>query len=553
MEDLTGKKGLNLISKILVVALIPIFVMVLLSGYAIKSTAEKTAQRMALSQLKTAVCGVEKALSTGDAEGRQSFLEQFAERAQVEAAVFANDAVKVSGVRDASGNYTSNIQLDDAVKSVLEKEGSYFATNVKMGDNIYYGYFQTIAFSDAKVVAFAGLEHSYVSSLYRTRMRINILLIVGIAGFAGILIALVMRKIVYAIGGTIRNLDKVAEGELNFEMSHKLIERSDEVGNIARNVHTLMTNLAKTITNIYRATDTLNNFSGKFRDSFENIENSISNVNVAIDEIANGATNQAQETQKVNEQINRMGDAITATTRNTDSLMKTTGEMKAANEQMNQTLDALVTMNGRTMQSVNEVNEQTDITNKSAMEIRGVIEFINEVADQTSLLSLNASIEAARAGEQGRGFAVVADEVRVLADQTMESTERIGAIVETLIHNSNMSVKTMQSVLSEITNQSKLLNETRDVFDRLDHEITTVAGAVGSISGEVDSINDTKNGVLGSLDNLSAIAQQNAASTQETAASMEELSEIVQQCNADAQQLVGIADDINGNVQKFKI
>ncbi len=553
MEDLAGKKGLNLISKILVVALIPIFVMVLLSGYAIKSTAEKTAQRMALSQLKTAVCGVEKALSTGDAEGRQSFLEQFAERAQVEAAVFANGVVKVSGVRDASGNYTSNIQLDDAVKSVLEKEDSYFATNVKMGDNIYYGYFQTIAFSDAKVVAFAGLEHSYVSSLYRTRMRVNILLIVGIAGFAGILIALVMRKIVYAIGGTIRNLDKVAEGELNFEMSHKLIERSDEVGNIARNVHTLMTNLAKTITNIYRATDTLNNFSGKFRDSFENIENSISNVNVAIDEIANGATNQAQETQKVNEQINRMGDAITATTRNTDSLMKTTGEMKAANEQMNQTLDALVTMYGRTMQSVNEVNEQTDITNKSAMEIRGVIEFINEVADQTSLLSLNASIEAARAGEQGRGFAVVADEVRVLADQTMESTERIGAIVETLIHNSNMSVKTMQSVLSEITNQSKLLNETRDVFDRLDHEITTVAGAVGSISGEVDSINDTKNGVLGSLDNLSAIAQQNAASTQETAASMEELSEIVQQCNADAQQLVGIADDINGNVQKFKI
>ncbi len=553
MEDLTGKKGLNLISKILVVALIPIVVMVLLSGYAIKSTAEKTAQRMALSQLKTAVCGVEKALSTGDAEGRQSFLEQFAERAQVEAAVFANGAVKVSGVRDASGNYTSNLKLDEAVKSQLTKEGSYFATNVRMGDKKYYGYFQTIPFSDAEVVAFAGLETSYVASLYRTRMQVNILIIVVIAGVAGILIALVMRKIVLAISGTIRNLDKVADGELNFEMSRKLVERSDEIGNIARNVHTLMANLAKTVTNIYRATDTLNNFSGKFSDNFANIENSISNVNIAIDEIANGATNQAQETQKVNDQMSRMGDAITATTRNTDSLMKTTDEMKAANEQMNQTLDALVTMNDRTMQSVNEVNEQTDITNKSAMEIRGVIEFINEVADQTSLLSLNASIEAARAGEQGRGFAVVADEVRVLADQTMESTERIGAIVETLIHNSNMSVKTMQSVLSEITNQSKLLNETRDVFDRLDHEITAVAGAVGSISGEVDSINDTKNGVLGSLDSLSAIAQQNAASTQETAASMEELSEIVQECNTDAQQLVGIADDINGNVQKFKI
>lgn len=553
MEATKGKKGLKLIGKIMFVALIPIFIIVVFSGIAIRSTSEMVAGKFAQSQLKTAVYGLEEVLMADDDVDKQSFLEQFAEHTNVEAALFYDGAVTASSVKDVSGVCTKDVGLSDKAKNEVMSDGSYYADNVMIGGKKYYGYYERFYDDGTELMMFVGVSASYVSGLYSRRMNINIAVMIVIAAIAAIAIAIVMKKIVQAISGTISNLDKVADGELNFEVSRKLVERSDEIGNIARNVHTLMTNLAKTVTNIYRSTDTLNNFSGKFRDNFRNIEGSISNVNVAIEEIANGATNQAQETQNVNTQIGRMGDAITTTTKNVDSLMHSTEEMKAVNAQMNQTLETLVTMNARTMQSVNEVHEQTDITNQSAMEIRGVIEFIGEVADQTSLLSLNASIEAARAGEQGKGFAVVADEVRNLADQTMESTERIAAIVEKLIHNSNKSVETMQAVLSEITEQNKRLLETREVFGKLDHEITTVAGAVNGISSEVESINNTKNGVLSSLDSLSAIAQQNAASTQETSASMEELSEIVQECNTDAQQLVGIADDINSNVQKFKI
>lgn len=562
MEMVDKKKGMNLIGKILIVAMIPMIVIVFFATLAIRAVATNVPEEIAESQLKTAVYGLDSILSDRNASGKeeasgsnQDFLKDFYEHTNVQAAVFMDGQVIASSVTDNAGNVVTDISVSDKVRQELGKSGYYFSTGEKVGGKGYIAYYELIDNKgmDQEIILFTGISASYIKSLYKRTMNNNVLFMIALVVVSGIVLAFAVSKIVKAIGGMIANLDRVADGELNFEISRKLVERSDEVGNIARNLHTLMKNLAGTVTNIYQSTDTLSQFSGRFRDNFNNIETAITNVNIAVEDIANSATNQAQETQNVNDQIGIMGNAITATTKNVDALMQSTEGMKDVNRQMDETLDELVSMNKRTTASVNEVHEQTNITNRSAMEIQSVIELITEIASQTNLLSLNASIEAARAGEQGRGFAVVADEVRDLADQSRESAEKISHIVEQLINNSNRSVETMKDVLTEINEQSKRLTKTKDVFQSLDREINVVASAVDSISQEVEEINNTKNGVLGNLDKLSAIAEGNAASTQETSASMAELGEIVKECNTDARQLVGIAEDINSNVQKFKL
>jgi methyl-accepting chemotaxis protein len=248
-----------------------------------------------------------------------------------------------------------------------------------------------------------------------------------------------------------------------------------------------------------------------------------------------------------------MGRAIAATTENVDSLIKSTEAMKQQNARTDATLDELIHISNRTKESIDDINRQTHKTNRSASEIRDVVELITEIASQTNLLSLNASIEAARAGDQGRGFAVVADEVRMLADQSRESAQKISAIVEELIQNSNISVETMESVLEEIGKQSEKLQETHHAFDGLNGEINMVANAVDSISAQIDSINEVKNDVLQSVESLAAIAEENAASTQETSASMAELDEIVNNCNNTTNELVDLARAMNDDVSKFKI
>jgi methyl-accepting chemotaxis protein len=248
-----------------------------------------------------------------------------------------------------------------------------------------------------------------------------------------------------------------------------------------------------------------------------------------------------------------MGTAIMETTRNVDTLVGSTEEMKNYNGQLNDTLDELVAISDKTRIAIDEVHEQTNVTNKSVERIGSAVTVIADIASQTNLLSLNASIEAARAGEYGKGFAVVADEIRQLADQSNESAKEIGSIVQELIHNSNVSVETMNSVLQEMHIQLDKLNLTREVFEKLNGEVGNVAVAIDNISEQVEELNKGKDDVLTSAESLASIAQQNAASTEETSASMVELSDIVNECTENTNQLVTISAEMNENVNKFSL
>jgi methyl-accepting chemotaxis protein len=193
------------------------------------------------------------------------------------------------------------------------------------------------------------------------------------------------------------------------------------------------------------------------------------------------------------------------------------------------------------------------MTNSSAQEIQSAADMITDIADQTSLLSLNASIEAARAGEHGKGFAVVADEIKKLSEQSAESANLISTIIDKLINNSNTTVDTMENVTTVMERQGREIDKTRQVFENLNSEIGEVSDAVDNIRGEVDKLNGLKETVLSSVQNLAAIAQQNAASTQETSASMQELRQTVSDCNSEVGKILDTSNGLAENIGVFTL
>jgi methyl-accepting chemotaxis protein len=399
----------------------------------------------------------------------------------------------------------------------------------------------------------AFMKQSSIRALYRSVLTYSSIIMIALAIVAAILTILIVRVFSKAIGVAIHHLDDVAEGNLDIKMGDKLLNRGDEVGNIARSVQRLVTQLAQTILNVNHSADSLHEFSHDFQDNFTNINKSIADVNVAVDEIANGATSQATETQRVSNQMDSMGAAMGEASRSMDHLLSNTNEMKQQNSKMGATLEELLAISEQTKASIEEVHTQTNNTNQSVAEIREVVDIISGIADQTNLLSLNASIEAARAGEQGKGFAVVADEVRNLAEQSRDSAQQISSIVEDLITKSNVNVQTMNGVLGEIDKQGEKLEATREVFQKLDEEIKVVTEDIADVSGQIDSLDHVKEEVMHGLASLAAIAEQNAASTEETSASMMQLENIVENCNSATGQLVELAGEINDNVGKFRL
>lgn len=567
-----NKKVVSLITKILMVVALPLIVIVAFGAISIDAIGMLVAERMAERELSVAAYTMKESVSNmnlgeytlngdilykGATNMTQEWqgLDKFREANDVDTTFFVGKTRRATSIKDGSGNKILNTALSDEVYNEVKENKTYFSSHVDVEGVSYYGYYELL---DEKaggedIILFTGLNAADTHEVYYTRMYNTILVLIVFAILVCVLCIILVRRIVKAIGVSVGSLDRVAEGELNVEIGKKLVERRDEVGNIARAVHSLMDKLKTIVQNLRSSSVSLNDFSDKFKKDFESINESINNINIAVEEIATGATSQADETQRVTEEMTDMTIAVEQVSKSTDSLRKSADNMMEQNQRADVTLDELIGISERTREAIGTVHRQTDLTNQSVMEIREVLEFITDIAEQTNLLSLNASIEAARAGDQGRGFAVVADEVRTLADQTGESIQKISEVMEELVRNSNISVEAMGHVMEEMKVQNDKLASTKNVFEKLNEEITTVTQAVDNISDDVHSINRAQDTIAGSLESLAAIAEENAAGTEETSATMMGLSELVDEANRLTGDLVTIADVLDGNVQQFKL
>lgn len=365
----------------------------------------------------------------------------------------------------------------------------------------------------------------------------------------------VTRKIVAPIISATDTVEKLGNIDFSGDVSSdkKMLKRKDEVGVMLRSITELKNIIVKVMAEIRAYSESLGEAAEALKNSANESSTAAGQVETAITGIADGASSQAQETQSATENVIVMGKMIEQASTEVEQLGDNAADMHKASENAMSILAELEKINQKTMEAIHIIGEQTQKTNESAAKIKVATDMISEIAEETTLLSLNASIEAARAGEQGRGFAVVANQIQKLAEQSADATTQITEVISELVNDAQESVQTMDEVKEVMNQQSENVSQTEKAFKNVEKGIAESIESVEKITDKTRKLDEARAGVVDVVQSLSAIAEENAASAEETSASASEVGSIMEDVSQNANMLDEIAVKLNENVKRFKI
>lgn len=377
----------------------------------------------------------------------------------------------------------------------------------------------------------------------------------GLASIVCLVIAFIGFQLMFA------PLKKIAEivsrmGDLNFTRVpelDKLCTNGDETGLMARSVCVVQDKLGKVVSELQGQSQQLYQSSDSLNSNAAATAETIGQINHAVHDMAEGATSQAVDTQAATESVIMIGNMVEETNREVAKFRKNVEVMHETGIEAVQTLKELEDINAEVKNSIEQIYRQTNITNESAMKIKDAILLITSIADETNLLSLNASIEAARAGEQGKGFAVVANQIQKLAEQSNDSAMKVQEITNMVMEDSAKAVQTMDKVKLIMESQMQKVDLTGSMFEKVQEEIDHSMDGITNIYEKTEGMDHARDNLLDIVQSLTAIAEENAAGTEEASASVTEVSVVVEDISSNAKQLQGVAQTLDEHMKEFRV
>jgi len=385
---------------------------------------------------------------------------------------------------------------------------------------------------------------------------VSLALIIGLTAVAvifaigaGMFIGKVIAHPLIRLSGV---LDGFSRYDLTLEEDNPLEEYrywQDEIGIIAGA-------LQKSFVDILKGIDSQSNqvasSSEEMMATSEQTATAAEEIAKTIEEMAKGASDQARDTELGSRRVAELGDLIEQDVHFMKELNLSADEVASLKEEGAAVLGDLLEKTRESNDAAKLIFGIISETNDSAEGIKAASGVIKSIADQTNLLALNAAIEAARAGEHGRGFAVVAEEVRKLAEQSNDSVQEIEGIINELASKTHKAVSTMEEVRGIVSAQTECVNGSMEKFEGIAGAIEKTRGVIEKLNVSGREMEGKKAEIIEVIQNLSAIAQENAAGSEEAAASIEEQTAAVQELSGASQELAKLAEEMQAAIGQFR-
>lgn len=487
----------------------------------------------------------------------EAVIDSFIQGSKTDITIFYGDTRLATSLIDADTGerILGTKATDEVVEHVLNQGDTYETSDVVINGEHYYAVYEPVYNPDGSVVGmmFAGEPSTEVTAVI-SRITVEMIGLAAVVWvIALVIVFIVARRISSAIIHTEELLASISEGNLQLEVPAGILKRKDEIGIMAHAMVALLDRLNHVVGGIKQNTDNLMEQGNSLESMASQTSNTADEISSAVEDISKGAVSMAEDIESATVQINNIGVIIEKIVDSVRELDRLSGNMHTADIESTKIIHELSESNDKTTEAIKKIAASVNTTNESVTQIQEAVNLIASIASETSLLALNASIEAARAGEAGRGFAVVATQISKLSEDSNQSAKTIENIIHQLAVDSEASVKIMNEVDVIVAEQQKKLNETKEKFNDVSVGIENSLKETEVINSQATECDNDRGVVVDVISSLSAVSQENAASTEETTASMEELNATINLLAQEARDLKEIAKSLEEEVAFFKV
>lgn len=436
------------------------------------------------------------------------------------AALSAGDYTEtMDGVRDSGANYgAANMYLEELLEQTDNLSNKTYNQNI----NTY----ETVR------------NMIIVISLVATVLAI----VIGI--LMGRMIGTPLKKIS-------RNLNEVAKG--NLTVKPLKMNRKDEIGTLVQASNSMQRELRNVISSVSEATSKVMSSSEELTQSTNEVGQGAEQIAITMQELASGSESQANYTSDLSMNMQNFVQTIEESADQSDEIYQTSTAVKTLTEKGKGLMDTSVSQ----MQEIDKIVKESvdgvkELDNKSK-KVSKLVSVIEDIAEQTNLLALNAAIEAARAGEQGKGFAVVADEVRKLAEQVSHSVGDITHIVQGIQSESSNVAVSLENGYEQVTRGTTQIETTGETFNEISASVESMGSAIKEISDKLQANKKKTVEMNASVEEIASVSEESAAGIEQTSASAQQTTSTMQEVSASSGELARIAEELNDMVDRFKL
>ena len=427
-----------------------------------------------------------------------AFFDAISESSGQDVTFFYGSVRTMTSIKTEDGRRIVGTEAGEKVQQeVLQGGRAYFSENVDIKGVPYFGYYLPVYQPDGGEpigMVFSGMPRTEVLAFIYRSLAIVVVLVLAILAVSVLLIRRYNYAMTHALRKAINAVHDVAGGRLDTPIAETILARDDEIGVLGNSIAELRDVLKQLVDHMGETTQSLRAEANRLEEVSAETQQGVDVMRQASAAISEGAAQQAKDTESASESIEVMGGLITQTNGEAQQLGKQADEMRGASGEAGTAIDALKGVSDRVSEVVQDVEQMMTQTNESAGQIREASDLISGIADQTSLLSLNASIEAARAG----------------ADQSDEASRRIRETIENLLSDFAGVVRSMQQMREVIDQQNSHIRSTETTVKDVVDGLGRTAQGIGTILGEMERLEAARGDVDGVIASLAAVAKENA-------------------------------------------